>query len=605
MPKVIHFRELHTTVDTWRLNGNAFYDGPRKVSGKQIRVECTKCGDTSRIISVGMWNSMKKGTHRLACWHCKPDSSAGKRRRTGITLTYNGQTKTLVEWAEYTDQAQSNLYYRHKEDQKRPEELRKGPQYVIYGLRDKDHPLADFDERPLKAIEREVEKMEEEIRLELQAFLQTQLTLIAERVAKKRLRPLLYELLKNRAMPLPSTTPERQAVKPVTVTANPETDTDAGPTNTGLVWAQHPKAEPGATHDPNFHHPHDHEPFALKCTMLQYRQQFGDARVFAPFLEGGRWEAFIDARDRMARLESGEVLDEATRKDSEFALIQYQEMLNEPVWLEDIAALQLEEEERLAAEQAERDRERQEKERLQREAQAAEDAKWTITCLEQDWPYLQHIATEFVLPPYLRIENGALPVSRMDNSIRDGSFLAPQHETQPLTPEEENYYLSYRWWKDRLRRPEMDYSGNFNYLCRTQYERIVAFHRNKPSNNALYSMQYVVNPDADWMPTHRDLNLYLDLEAIKHYLGAPANNGITAVNKNNIGYYAARHILEDANQSQVLARMDEAVEAGLNHPGDPMWQLADLVKQMVEHVRKRLQLPEDDYKAWRDQQFGL
>lgn len=532
MAKRLVFRELPPSVGSFRLLRQ--YDGICPRPGMHVVLECTKCGDTDRVLPAYLWKAAAKGTQSLSCATCRNagDPARPRARRVGKTYTHNGITLTLPEWAERTGGNMRSMYVRSKNRDKLPPELRQSDDYIIFGG-NMDHPMRYISARPLKA----VDKVLDMLRVDVEEALRSSIGRIADTLISDRVRPVLLDLVRSGVLPVP----EAQ-VDP----SLPE----------GHLWATDAGArKEGKTHNPNHHHPYDNYPAGLNATLLDYRRKYGDEQQIDP--EWGRW----------ALLESYRIAMEAGGDDSEFAREQYHTMLNEPFWDDDVKAAKAEQE-RKDAEQKEAEREARIAEHMRKqEEKRAEDAKWTLTCIEQDRPYLR-MESEYTLLPDYRIEGGALPVAKgpAKGEIRDGSFLARQADTQPVThEEEEEQYTRYPWWEQRMRHLHWEYG--FGHICHTQYERAVAFYRIKTHDRRL-SQKYMVDPAADWLSTHRDLNLYMDLEAIEFWCGAD-------------GHFAR---FASKDNPAIMGRIGSAVEAGLDHRGKPMRELAQKIALRIPEL---------------------
>lgn len=94
--------------------------------------------------------------------------------------------------------------------------------------------------------------------------------------------------------------------------------------------------------------------------------------------------------------------------------------------------------------------------------------------------------------------------------------MLPQEETTPLTQDEVDYYLSTPWWEKRMTRPFNNYS--FGYICRTQFERIVAWYKPAERNYPKGADKAVTfRPSYSFCVDHRTLNDYLDFFALSEW----------------------------------------------------------------------------------------
>lgn len=111
---------------------------------RQWRIQCLKCRRTTTT-TTSRWNSdtVKK------C-ECQQTSKpkAPKERRKVLTITHNGHTRTLREWADYLNVPFSTLYYRSSLSERYPT-----AESVLYGTlpeNDCPVPLIEEDSRDLE-----------------------------------------------------------------------------------------------------------------------------------------------------------------------------------------------------------------------------------------------------------------------------------------------------------------------------------------------------------------------------------------------------------------------------------------------------------------------
>lgn len=94
--------------------------------------------------------------------------------------------------------------------------------------------------------------------------------------------------------------------------------------------------------------------------------------------------------------------------------------------------------------------------------------------------------------------------------------LPKQEDTIPLSDDEVKYFLDTPWWQKRVKNPFNIY--NFGPICRTQYERIKAFHvppqKQYPKG---CDMAVAFKKSYSFCDSHRNLNSYLDFFAISEW----------------------------------------------------------------------------------------
>ena len=94
--------------------------------------------------------------------------------------------------------------------------------------------------------------------------------------------------------------------------------------------------------------------------------------------------------------------------------------------------------------------------------------------------------------------------------------MPKQEDTVPLSDDEVKYFLDTPWWQKRVKNPFNIY--NFGPICRTQYERIKAFHvppqKQYPKG---CDMAVAFKKSYSFCDSHRNLNEYLDFFAISEW----------------------------------------------------------------------------------------
>lgn len=505
MPKKLSFRELPVLVGTYRLNSE--YDGPKPRPGMHVFIECTKCGDATRILPAYLWNAAAKGKQALSCPHCRQGNPRAKK--TAKLYVHNGLSLTLPEWAERTGMNLRAMYARSKNRDALPHHLRQNDDYVIFGG-NVDHPLRHLSARPVRAVDKVLTMLEERVSESLRASVSR----IANSIVQDELRPVLLDLLTAGILQAGSVQAE---------------DTSELSIPEGQVRSL---ANPKAFHDPNRHHPHDANLIGLNTTLLQYRREVGDDEAIS------RWDYIEDLR----------------MEDSDFSNSEVEKLLREPLLREDMDRIKAEEDARIAAEEAERQALKDAKIEAEREAARIENEKWRIHCAPGDVQYARiSDRTYYDLPERCRIPGGQLPIAQghTHQEPRDGSFLTRQGDAPPALTDEyvRKHYLSTPWWVHRTKFPFLEYGLEF--VCRTQYERIVAFYRWTPTKGSRESGRLLCDPTATWVKTHMDLNLYMDLEALLEW---PTNR---------------KHLDES-----LYPRIKSAYVEGIEHPSSEIQQLA-------------------------------
>lgn len=534
MARKLTFRSLTPTVGTYRLLSE--YDGPRPRPGMHVVLECTKCGDATRILPAYLWNAAAKGKQALSCPHCRQEAGITRQRKAGRTYTVNGVALTLPEWAERTGLNMRAMYARSKSRDKLAPELRQTDDYVVFGG-SWDHPLRNLGVRPIRAIDKVLTMLEERVNEAIRASVSR----IANHVVQDEIRPILLDMVRSGTL---------QAEEVSAGSVIPE----------GHVRAFDPDYRENS-HDPNLHHPHDHELVGFNTTLLQYRQEVGDEVAIS------RWDYLEDLR----------------MEDSDFSRDERETFLSQPLLREDLDRQKAEDDAENAKKKAEAEalRQAEEKEKSRQEREARE--RWTLFCLDRDVPLCSHQegASWFIDERYRHPGSQDVRITRgiIKHEVRDGRFMTPQtsESLTPLTKEEvDEYYFSYPWWEERKRKHSGKYTMGFDYIARTQYDRIVAFHhwpaQSEFLTKAPKSSWFLCDPKATWLKSHRDLNLLMDLEAIREWIEPP---GMGAMQIKTV-----RIKLEDADFRN---RISEACIEGLEHEGQPIKELAhEIIDKLPE-----------------------
>lgn len=531
MPKRLNFRELTPVSGTFRLHSE--YIGPRPRPGMHVRLECTECGDVERIIPAYQWNAIVKGTQNIGCSACRgaAASASPRAKRVGKLYSHNGVSLTLPEWADRTGMNMRAMYLRSQNRAKLPPELRQSDDYVIFGG-NYDHPLRHLAARPVRAIDKVLEMLRDDVEDALKASISK----IANNLIQDRIRPILLDLVRSGILP-------SEAEKAVTV-----------------IPEGHARAMDPNFRDSSFNperHPHDADTVGLNATLFQYRQEVGDETAIS------RWDYIEDLR-----LQSAAGDDFA----SDFASTEYTRMLIEPIMAADLQALNAEREASAAIRKAEEKEERDRKFAEEREAERRRHELWEENCLPEHAPFSRHVqGVEFRLDERCRIPDGSLPVVKgmVDKKIRDGHFLARQTDLEcnnPLSDADvKEHYFAFPWW-DHRRRDDFAEFG-FGWVCRTQYDRRVAFFCYNIGSGRLHpkaSEKFMISGEATWMRTFHDLNLYMDLECFWTWKIYSMD-----VHEN------FRQLCEE--NPDALTRIRDAVVTASTHPGAPMRELADKI----------------------------
>jgi hypothetical protein len=416
------------------------------------------------------------------------------------------------------------MYARSKTREKLPPELRQSDDYVIFGG-NSDHPLRHISARPIRAVDKVLEVLQGEVEDALRAHISK----IAGTLIKERIRPMLLDLIHSGVLPSASEA----------VTVIPE----------GHARAMDPNFRDNPFNpDP---HPHDADIVGLNATLLQYRQEVGDDVALS------RWEYIEDLR---------------LQADDAFASAEYARMLVEPILASDLKALSDEREASAAAREAAGKEALKLKFAEERAAKVKADELWREECIDEHEDYSKHVqGTVFILDERCRIPDGSLPVVKglVDKKIRDGHFLARQTDfecSNPLSEEDvKEHYFAYPWWDHRRRDDFADFG--FGHVCRTQYDRRVAFFCYNIGSGRLHpkaSEKFMISSEAKWMRTFHDLNLFMDLECF------------WAWKIHSMDVHRNFKLLCEENPD-ALPRIRDALVTASTHEGAPMRELADKI----------------------------
>lgn len=562
MAKKLALIDLPPVVGRFRLSHE--YEGPKPRPGMHVFIECMDCGDNTRYLPAYLWNAAAKGKQAISCAKCRVEKHGTTRaRKAGARYTAGDPplSLTLPEWAERTNLNLRAMYARAQARAKLPPEHRQTDDYVIFGS-NVDHPYRHIHTRPLKALD----KVLDHLIVETQEVLKAHITRIAEDLINSRLRPALADLVHAGVIGGDSKKHTNANIDPALGVV---TDADPDDLPPGWVWALDAgERSRGSKHDPNNHHPHDHEQVGLNCTLLQYRRQYGDEEAINP--EWGRW-----------------VTMEKYRLDADF---EYERMLNEPVLPEDIAAARAEEKEREDAEKAKAAAEKAEKLRMEQLKKQIAEEPWTIRALEGEKDMVRSPALTYVIPENQRVipkTDDRLPEAKRKDMRQGGKeielnpwFLLDQRDPDayPLSKEAiQQEFLRWPWWSSeggytglgQLRRTK---GATFGHICPTQYDRIWAFYAfTNPAQGGRASMIHLSDPDAHWLKSNHDYNLLTNLEAISEW-----------------GIRMAMQCIR--NDEEAIANIKKYVERGRVHQGKP---IRDLAEKIVDEWSELLQLPKE------------